>query len=90
MTKITPISRTSITERGSHKVHLWLKTNSRMNFASNGDFVISGEEGLLSKISEIIPEARKTIVISAARIDSTFAQELVNAANNGVRVYVLL
>jgi hypothetical protein len=90
MTKITPISRTSTTERGSYKVNLWLKTNSRMNFVSNGDFVISGEEELLSNISKTLRMAKQTIVISAARIDSTLEQEIVDAEKKGVRVYVLL
>ena len=90
MTKIIPISRKSTTERGSQRANLWLKTDSKMNLITNGDFIISGEEGLLSKISESLRLAKQTIVISTARIDSTLAQEIVDAGNNGVRVYVLL
>jgi hypothetical protein len=61
-----------------------------MNLVANGDFIVSGEEGLLSIISESLRLAKQTIVISAARIDSTLAQEIVGAANKGVRVYLLL
>ena len=90
MTQIVPISRTSTTNRGSQKVNVWLKTNKRMNLFANGDFIVSGEEGVLSNISNLLQMAKQTIVITAARIDSTLEQEIVDAGKNGVRVYVLL
>lgn len=90
MTQIVPVSRTSSTNRGSQKVDVWLKTNKRMSLVANGGFIVSGEEGLLPSISDLLQMAKQTIVITAARIDSTLAQEIVDAGKNGVRVYVLL
>jgi hypothetical protein len=90
MTQIVPVSRTSTTNRGSQKVNVWLKTKERMNLVANGDFIVSGEDGLLPNISDLLQMAKQTIVITAARIDSTLAQEIVDAGKNGVRVYVLL
>ena len=87
MTQIVPVSRTATTNRGSQKVNIWLKANKRMNLVANGDFIVSGEEGLLPEVSTLIQMAKQTVVITAARIDSTLAQEIVDAANKGVRVY---
>ena len=89
MTKIVPIFRTLSTNRGSQRVNVWLKTNKSMNLVTNGNFIVSGEEGLLPSISSLIQVAKQTVIITAARIDSTLAQEM-NAGKNGVRVYVLL
>ena len=50
MTQIVPVSRTSTTNRGSQKVNVWLKTKERMNLVANGDFIVSGENGLLPNI----------------------------------------
>ena len=90
MTQIVPISRTSTTNRGTEKVNVWLKTNERMKLEPNGNFIVSGQEGLLTEISNLLQMAKKTVVITAARIDSTLSKEIVDAGKNGVRVYLLL
>ena len=66
MTQIVPVSRTATTNRGSQKVNVWLKTNKRMDFVANGDFIVSGEEGLLPSISNLLQMAKQTVVITAA------------------------
>ena len=64
MTQIVPISRTSTTNRGNEKVNVWLKTNERMKLEPNGNFIVSGQEGLLTEISNLLQMAKKTVVIT--------------------------
>ena len=77
MTQIVPVSRTSTTNRGSQKVNVWLKTKERMNLVANGDFIVSGEDGLLPNISDLLQMAKQTIVITAARPGSVVAPSLI-------------
>jgi hypothetical protein len=90
MTQIVPFSRTSTTNRGTEKVNVWLKTNERMKLEPSGNFIVSGQAGLLSEISNMLQMAKQTVVITATRIDSTLSKEIVDAGKNGVRVYLLL
>ena len=86
MTQIVPIPRSSTTNRGTEKVNVWLKTNERMKLEPCGNFIVSGQEGLLSEISNLLQMAKQTVVITATRIDSTLSKEIVNAGKSGVRV----
>jgi hypothetical protein len=61
-----------------------------MNLNANGRFIVSGDEGMLPDITNLLRLAKQTVVITASRIDATLSNEIIDAAKNGVRVYLLL
>ena len=52
-----------------------------MKLEPSGNFIVSGQEGLLSEISNLLQMAKHTAVIIATRIDSTLSKEIVDGKN---------
>lgn len=91
MTRIQNFRANSIEDRNNEKVTVWIKEETNdSSFVPELPFFISGENGILNELANMIQTAKETIVITAPKIDDVLKQELILASQSNVRIYVLL
>jgi len=91
LSKILPVEKSSIIDRGGVSVNVWVQNNkNECEISSQNLFFTSGADGLLEKIRQMVQTAKNTVFIVAPRIDEIIKNEILKAAQSGVRVYVLL